>query len=162
MMDKLIDVLCLQCGMCCNGALFADVRPEPGDRSPLFAEGRCRVPQPCPAFTAATCACSIYPERPMRCRKFECRQLLGVRNGTTTIEKAVRQVFIARGLAAEIEKLLAELGFNPGRMPLSRRFQRCQRAAETGKLPESQFDRLADLQLAVHRLTGLLAKEFYA
>ena len=45
---------------------------------------------------------------------------------------------------------------------LSRRFQRCQRAAENGKLPETQLDRLADLQLAVHRLTGLLAKEFYA
>ena len=35
-MDKLIDALCLQCGMCCNGVLFADVRPEPGDASPLF------------------------------------------------------------------------------------------------------------------------------
>jgi hypothetical protein len=162
MMDKLIDALCLQCGMCCNGVLFADVRPEPGDCSPLFHDGRSRVPQPCPAFTAATCTCGIYAERPARCRKFECRQLLGVRKGTTTTEKALRQIREARRLAAEIEKLLTELGFNNTRLPFSRRFQRCQRAAEHGKLPEAQFDRLADLQLAVHRLTSLLAREFYA
>jgi len=161
-MDKLTDTLCLQCGMCCNGVLFADVRPEPGDSSPLFHGGRARVTQPCPAFNAATCACAIYAEHPARCRKFECRQLLGVRAGTTTAEKALRQIRVARELVAEIEKLLTELGFNNKRLPLSRRFQRCQRAAENGKLPETQLDRLADLQLAVHRLTGLLAKEFYA
>jgi Fe-S-cluster containining protein len=162
MMDKLIDALCLQCGMCCNGVLFADVRPEAGDRSPLFRDGRSRVTQPCPAFNAGNCACAIYAERPVRCRKFECRQLLAVRNGTTTTERALRQIREARELAAEVEKLLTELGFNNQRLPLSRRFQRCQRAAENGKLAESQFDRLADLQLAVHKLTGLLAREFYA
>jgi Fe-S-cluster containining protein len=162
MMDKLIEALCLQCGMCCNGVLFADVRPEPGDPSPLFRDGRSRVAQPCPAFNSATCACTIYAGRPARCRKFECRQLLAVRNGTTTVEKALRQIQAARELAAEVEKLLTELGFNNERLPFSRRFQRCQRAAENGKLPESQFDRLADLQLAVHKLTVLLAKEFYA
>ena len=162
MMDKLIDALCLQCGLCCNGVLFADVRPEPGDASPLFNGKRSRVAQPCPAFNAATCACAIYAERPTRCRKFECRQLLGVRNGTITIEKALRQIRTARSQAAEVEKLLVDLGFNNERLPLSRRFQHCQRAAENGKLPQTQLDRLADLQLAVHRLTGLLAREFYA
>jgi len=161
-MDKFIDALCLQCGLCCNGVLFADVRPEPGDHSPLFRGNRSRVVQPCPAFNAGTCACAIYAERPARCRKFECRQLLGVRAGTITTEKALRQIRTARELAEKVEKLLAELGFNNVRLPLSRRFQRCQRAAERGELPESQFDRLADLQLAVHQLTGLLAKEFYS
>ena len=161
-MDKFIDALCLQCGMCCNGVLFADVRPEPGDPSPLFSGNRSRVPQPCPAFAAATCACAIYAERPVRCRKFECRQLLGVRQGTTTAEKALRQIRAARGLAAEVEKLLAELGFNDVRLPFNRRFQRCQRAAENGKLAKTQLGCLADLQLAMHRFTVLLAKEFYA
>lgn len=74
----------------------------------------------------------------------------------------MRQIRAARELADKVEKLLAELGFNNVRLPFSRRFQRCQRAAERGELPESQFDRLAELQLAVHQLTGLLAKEFYS
>ncbi len=161
-MDKFIDALCLQCGMCCNGILFADVRPEPGDRSPLFNGNRARVAQPCPAFNAATCACAIYAERPARCRKFECRQLLNIRAGTTTTEQALGQIRAAHKLADEVGKLLADLGFNDVRLPLSRRFQRCQRAAEAGRLAETQLDQLADLQLAVHRLSGLLAKEFYA
>jgi Fe-S-cluster containining protein len=132
---------------------------------PTFGPSRAtlrRVAQPCPAFDAATCACAIYAERPVRCRKFECRQLLGVRQGTTTTEKALRQIRAARELAAEVEKRLAELGFNDVRLPFSRRFQRCQRAAESGKLADTQLDDLADLQLAVHRLTVLLAREFYA
>ena len=161
-MDKFIDALCLQCGLCCNGVLFADVRPEPGDASPLFNGKRSRVSQPCPSFQSATCACSIYNERPARCRKFECRQLLGIRAGTITAGKALRQIRAARDLAGKIEKLLAELGYKNEQWPLNRCFQWCQRAAESGKLPESQFDRLAVLQLAVHRLTGLLANEFYS
>ena len=161
-MDKFIDLLCLQCGLCCNGVLFTDVRPEPGDDSPLFNGERSRVAQPCPAFNSDTCACRIYAERPARCRKFECRQLLGVRAGTTSTEKALRQIRVARELTAKIEKLLTELGYNNTQLPFSRRFQRCQRGAENGKIPESQFDRLAELQLAVHRLTGLLAREFYS
>ena len=181
-MDKFIDALCLRCGLCCNGVLFADVRPEPGDTSPLFNGNRfpscpeihapfdefagckkaARVAQPCPAFNAGTCACAIYTERPARCRKFECRQLLGVRAGTVTVEKALSKIRAARELAGKVEKLLGELGYNNAQLPFSRRFQRCQRAAENGKLPESQFDRLAELQLAVHQLISLLAREFYS
>ena len=110
-MDKLIDALCLQCGLCCNGVLFADVRPEPGDASPLFNGGRLRVAQPCPAFNAATCACAIYAERPARCRKFECRQLLGVRDGTTTTEKALRQIRAARGAGRGSREAAGGAGF---------------------------------------------------
>jgi len=73
----------------------------------------------------------------------------------------MRQIRTARELAAKVEELLTELGYTNAQLPFSRRFQRCQRAAENGKMSESQFDRLAELQLAVHRLTGLLAKEFY-
>ena len=50
MTAPLTDTLCLQCGLCCNGVLFADVRPERGDPSPLFAQHGPRVAQPCPAF----------------------------------------------------------------------------------------------------------------
>jgi len=160
-MPKLTDTLCLQCGLCCNGALFADVRPEPGDKSPLFA-GRTRVNQPCPAFNSGTCACAIYTERPARCRKFECHQLLGVQAGNITTDAALKRIRTARKLATKVEKLLAELGDNNNRLPLSRRFKRCQRAAEAGGLTTDQLDTLAELQLAVHELTLLLARDFYA
>jgi Fe-S-cluster containining protein len=160
-MAKPTDTLCLQCGLCCNGVLFADVRPEPGDPSPLFA-GRSRVNQPCPAFNSGTCACAIYSERPARCRKFECRQLLDVRDGAITTDAALRRIRAARKLATKVEALLGELGHNDRRIPLSRRFRRCQRTAEAGGLGADQLDTLARLQLAVHELTLLLARDFYA
>jgi Fe-S-cluster containining protein len=159
---KLTDTLCLQCGLCCNGVLFADVRPEPGDRSPLFKLHGSRVAQPCPAFNSGDCTCAIYSGRPSRCRKFECRQLLGVRAGGISVAGALNKIHAAQKLAAKVRQLLGELGCNDTRLPLSRRFRRCQRAAENGGLPSEKFDTLADLQLAVHELTLLLAKEFYS
>lgn len=159
-MAPLTDTLCLQCGLCCNGVLFADVRPEPGDHSPLFA-GRTRVAQPCPAFAAGDCTCAIYRERPRRCRQFECRQLLGVADGEIPVAAALRRIAKGRRLAAKVEKHLSALGYNNVKLPLKRRFQNCQRAAETGELDPSQHASLANLQLAMHQLTQLLAEEFY-
>ena len=159
-MEALTDKLCLQCGLCCNGVLFADVRSEPGERSPLLA-GRARVVQPCPAFQAGDCTCAIYLERPRRCRQFECRQLLGTKAGKFTVEAAMRRITKVRRLAAKAEKMLVELGFDNVKKPLKQRFQQCQRAAEQGKLAENRYATLADLQLAMHRLTSLLAEDFY-
>lgn len=160
-MPKLTDTLCLQCGLCCNGVLFADVRPEPGDTSPLFA-GRSRVNQPCPAFDSGTCACAIYTERPARCRKFECRQLLGVQAGDITTDAALKRIRTARKLAAKVETLLIALGHHRPKLSLSRQFRQCQRAAEAGGFTPAQLETLAELQLAVHELTLLLARDFYA
>ncbi len=159
-MLPLTDTLCLQCGLCCNGVLFADVRPEPGERSPLFA-GRARVAQPCPAFQTGDCTCQIYAERPQRCRQFECRQLLGVVAGEIMVPQALRRIRQARKLAAKLESGLAALGFDNRKQPLKRRFERCQRAAEQGGLEAAQYAALAELQLTMHQLTMLLAKEFY-
>jgi Fe-S-cluster containining protein len=127
----------------------------------LFAD-RSRVNQPCPAFDSGTCACAIYTERPTRCRKFECRQFLGVQTGHITTETALKRIRAAQRLAAKVEKLLTELGHNNPKLPLSRRFKRCQRAAETGGFTRDQLDTLAELQLAVHELTLLLSQHFYA
>jgi uncharacterized protein len=156
------DTLCLQCGLCCNGVLFADVRREGDDPSPLFAQHGPRVPQPCPAFDAATCQCALYAERPARCRKFECKQFIAVRAGVKTPAGALKKITEARRLAAEMERLLTELGFNNARLPFSKRFQRCQKAAESREIPGDAVDCLAELQMTVHRLNLLLAQEFYA
>jgi hypothetical protein len=158
-MPELTDTLCLQCGLCCNGVLFADVRHEHGDNSPLFIQHGSRVAQPCPAFNSGNCKCTVYAERPTRCRKFECKQLLAVRIGKKTSEVALKKIREAHALAREVEKLLTQLGFNETRLPFSKRFQKCQRAAEQGKIDD--LDCLADLQLAVHQLNGLLAQDFY-
>jgi len=159
---ELTDTLCLECGLCCNGVLFADVRREGRDSSPLFKQYGARVPQPCPAFNHADCKCALYAERPKRCRQFECKQLLAVRAGEKTADAALKRIGEARKAANEVEELLMQLGFNDVKLPFSKRFQHCQHMAETGNLPSEHFEKLADLQLAVHRLNGLLARDFYA
>jgi Fe-S-cluster containining protein len=159
-MEPLTHTLCLACGLCCNGVLFADVRPEPGDPSPLFA-GRRRMAQPCPAFSTGDCTCAIYPARPVRCRQFECRQLLGVRAGKTTVPEALRKIRRARQLARKLDRGLCALGFDNVKLPLRRRFAQCQRAAEAGGLTGPELARLADVQLAMHQLTRLLAGDFF-
>ena len=161
-MTSLTDTLCLQCGLCCNGVLFADVRREGDDSSPLFLQHGKRVAQPCPAFDSSDCKCALYTERPVRCRKFECKQLIAVRAEKISAAAALKQIRAAKKLAARVNVLLAELGDDKIDLPLSKRFQRLQRTAERGGLPSEQFDTLAELQLAVHQLTLLLAQEFYA
>lgn len=161
-MPELTDMLCLQCGLCCNGILFSDVRREHGDGSKLFEQFGSRVPQPCPVFKPDNCQCLIYSDRPTRCRKFECKQLLAVRAGTKSIDLALKKIRAAQKLGGEVEKFLEQLGFNETQLPFSKRFQKCQRAAEQGKISPDNLDLLADLQLAVHRLNQLLARDFYA
>jgi len=156
-----VETLCLQCGLCCNGVLFADVRREGSDPSRLFRIHGPRVMQPCPAFHADDRTCAIYADRPSRCCKFECKQLMAVRAGRESAAAALRKIRKAQKLAGKAERLLVELGFADPRLPLDKRFQRCQRAAEQGKISVENLDRLAELQLTVHRLNGLLAAEFY-
>lgn len=102
----------------------------------------------------------LYAERPARCQKFECKQLLAVGGGKKTAEAALAKISETKRLAAKVESLLEKLGFNDLKSPFSKRFQLCQRAAESGKIPD--LDRLADLQLAVHKLNQMLAQDFYA
>src|SRR6185436_15176721 len=84
--------LCLECGLCCNGAMFDDVRLDDGDRVepwrglgvPLRAtHGGHACPQPCAAFDGG--ACRIYSDRPASCRDFECRVLRRLHEGELTI-----------------------------------------------------------------------------
>src|SRR5215470_7025634 len=87
--------LCVQCGMCCDGSIFADVRLQPEDDpvrlaalglvlkgavlpsgsteaetniTPTRPQPRAPVfPQPCAMLQG--CRCTIYAERPAHCRK---------------------------------------------------------------------------------------------
>jgi len=88
--------------------------------------------------------------------------LLAVRAGDKSVEAALFRIREARRLVKEIERMLAALGFEEKDLPLRKRFQRCQKSAEQGKIRRDDLGRLAELQLAVHRLNALLAEHFYA
>ncbi len=175
--------LCLACGMCCNGVLFADVKLQPGDdpgalRSLglLLTESRAESPghtaprrsrgakgfgfsQPCAALEG--CRCRIYPDRPKHCRQFECLLLKSFRIGKTERAVAFQIIRTARERAERVRRLLRELGDTEESLPLSRRFQRTTSRLELIGAGGSSADDYAELTLAVHDLNFLLSDAFY-
>ena len=161
--------LCLECGLCCNGVIFADVQLQPGDdaqrlqalgvplttqrnRNPKFA-------QPCAALDG--CRCKIYAERPKYCREFDCLLLKNVRDGRLGETAARHVIRTARQRADAIRKLLRKLGDVEEELALSKRFQRMRKRMEASPPDEPTADLYSRLSLAVHDLNMLLSDAFY-
>jgi uncharacterized protein len=111
--DAMAARLCSACGMCCNGVLFQIVRVQPEDSTAELAalglklRRKHKEPyfvQPCPAYQDAQC--TIYAERPTRCRQFECYQLKRVASGEITEAIALGKIQEARRRVAQVEALL--------------------------------------------------------
>ena len=101
MKPSLTDTLCTRCGLCCDGALFADVELAGGDEAAgLEAMGleiedgdgdaRSLLIQPCAALKGTRCR--IYEHRPGCCRTFECRLLQEVKRGVVGLEAALEKI----------------------------------------------------------------------
>src|SRR5271170_8188020 len=94
-----ISQLCPNCGLCCNGVLFADVELRAGDDPGRLAElglsltkkGRqLAFAQPCACFDGKLC--TIYADRPKRCRTFECGLLKRIQAGALDADAALKTI----------------------------------------------------------------------
>lgn len=166
--------LCLACGLCCNGVIFADVKLQPGDAAarlrtlglPLTEVsarraqgGGQKLLQPCPAFDG--CECRVYADRPGYCRQFECVLLKSVKARRTPAAQALRVVRTARQRAEKVKRLLRELGDTDEQTALAARFRRTAKRLEKACLDEELADLYGRLTLAVHDLNLLLSEAFY-
>ncbi len=122
--------LCLACGLCCNGVMFHWVWLQPEDSPERLAavglrlrrkQGRHAVRQPCAAHREG--ACTIYEERPSRCRRFRCRQLTGVLEGRWTDQEALTRIAEAKSRVARVETLARRADGRVRQGPLSRRVE---------------------------------------
>lgn len=159
--------LCGACGMCCDGVLFHSVELQPGDQPRQLAALGLKIRrkkgvefflQPCAAHREenGACSCAIYGERPMRCRAFNCRQILGVESGKITEADASGKIREARTRVAHVLERMAHVGeTNPGR-------SLAHRVANALTLPEgAERSPLHDeLDSAMQELEGFLSKEF--
>lgn len=163
--------LCLECGLCCNGVIFADGQLQPGDdadhlrtlglaviRNRHGKAGNEKFKQPCAKFDGC---CRIYSERPKYCRQFECLLLQSVTAGKTELPAAQRIVRTARRRAEKVKRLLRELGDTDERSAVSVRFRRAQKRFETESPSEQTADIYGQLTLAIHDLHVLLSDAFY-
>lgn len=164
--------LCLECGLCCNGVLFArgELRPDDdhdrllmlGLRLSLNQKSKTKnqkFHQPCSALDG--CRCQIYSERPVYCRQFECALLKQVKAGQIEPARARRIVKTALERADRVKQLLRELGSADEEKALSLRFQAIRRKLDAGNLGREAAVVFGELTLAVHQLNLLLSEEFY-
>ncbi|MFZ4116488.1 MAG: YkgJ family cysteine cluster protein [Chthoniobacterales bacterium] len=105
--------LCKACGLCCNGVLFDTVRLQPSDsRAELKSLGMLIkhkkkydfFHQPCSSFEED--CCSIYAQRPERCRLFECQQLKRLAAGETTEINVLETIAKACSQVEHVQQLL--------------------------------------------------------
>lgn len=160
--------LCLQCGLCCDGSVFATVRLQPADdpehlrqagltlRGPPTSR---RFAQPCPMLEG--CRCRIYPQRPSHCQTFDCALLKRLRQGKVSLPEAAREVHGARRLVEAVRGKLRALGDPHENQPIATRVRRTgARLAKGGANPEA-LQLYSQLTLAAHRMNLRLSRSFY-
>jgi len=129
--NDFVSQLCPNCGLCCNGVLFADVELRKGDDGQRLAElglslekkGRHRAfAQPCAGFDGQLC--QVYAERPQRCRTFECGLLKRVQAGELDAVAALRTIAQAKRQVEKVCELLRSTGPDDEQLALSQRYER--------------------------------------
>jgi uncharacterized protein len=170
--------ICLTCGLCCDGSLFADVKLQSRDEiDPLLlsvgvsdakqvgkqnpARARIsmrRLPQPCIAFDG--CRCRIYSSRPEYCRQFECLLLKKLKSGVITRATAERLIGRARRKTEVVNRLLEALG-QTDTAGLADRFRSLTRRFEREPLDRKNSALYGRLTVAFHELNLLLHEQFY-
>ena len=159
--------LCLQCGLCCNGVLFSDVELRAGDKATqltslgldIFRKGRKQAfTQPCKCLERDLC--SIYANRPMQCRAFECTQLRLVDQGAKPLSAAERKIREAKRLAGEVAQLCRDLGHGDETVPLNRRCAAIMSEPMDLAGDERGVELRGELMLAVGKLVEVLERDF--
>jgi Fe-S-cluster containining protein len=162
--------LCLRCGLCCNGVLFADVRLKAGDGPERLRhaginvrkQGKsCRFPQPCAALESDG-RCKVYEVRPTMCRQFECGVLGETLAGRMSSAQALGWIRKAKRFASEVERLLVASGNRDAHLPLTHRYQAVMREPIDLADDDEAGDRRGELMMAVHRLMELVRRQFLA
>lgn len=164
--DPLIDDLCTECGLCCNGVLFTSVicatasearRMEELGTDIEMKEGLGSFSQPCPHLTGTRCG--VYADRPNRCRQFECELLKNVRRGESSAEEARRIIAETREAATTLTWQLNGLDGGQAELPLA---YRCDKVMDhpTDKTDE-WWQTYAEFNLQVRKVQALLREHFY-
>ncbi len=158
--------LCPPCGLCCNGALFGDVELQKSDNAkklaalglPLQRMGnKTRFLQPCACFKDNLC--TIYADRPSRCRAFECRLLQKVQAGNISVDTALKAIQRTRQINETVLRLLRELGNAEELLPLNRRCSQVMSQPVDLSRGKS-VDIRGELMMAVNQLVHNLERNF--
>ena len=162
-----VSQLCPNCGLCCNGVLFADVELQKGDNAgrlidlgmSLKKKGMKRAfAKPCHCFDGRLCR--IYADRPKRCATFECGLLKRVQSGELPAPDALKRITDAKKLVEKVRRLLRRLGDEDEQLALTKRYSRMMAKPIDLSADEDAGEARGELMLAVNDLMHLLQREF--
>jgi uncharacterized protein len=162
-----VSQLCPNCGLCCNGVLFADVELRGGDDArrlenlglSLVKKGtKLAFAQPCACFDGKLC--NIYADRPKRCRTFECGLLKRVQADETDAEAALKIIAKTKRQVEKVRGLLRQLGQNDERLAMTKRYAAAMSAPVDLSRHETDSERRGELMLAVDELMRQLQLDF--
>jgi uncharacterized protein len=163
-----VSQLCPNCGLCCNGVLFADVELRAGDDAKHLAKigltlekkGRNKTAfaQPCACFDGKLCA--IYAGRPKRCRTFECGLLKRVQADELDADAALKTISKSKSQAEKVRGLLRQLGQKDESLAMTKRYAQAMNAPIDLADLESDSERRGELMLAVDELMRQLQRNF--
>ncbi|NDK56030.1 YkgJ family cysteine cluster protein [Pontibacter fetidus] len=156
--------VCLACGLCCDGTLigFVQVGYEelPVLRELLDVEnanGEGFFLQPCKKFCDG---CTIYPERPKHCAKYECGLLASLEQKEIDVETALVTVDVVKQKKVAIEKKLAFVQFELQSQSFYYKMIELKKLLRTDKSPSSFNQLHLDLLTELDQLEKLLSERF--
>jgi len=164
MTPVLTDTLCTNCGLCCDGTLFADVQlvgqAELARLEIMGTHSENRnaglLSQPCAALRGTRCG--IYAHRPECCRQFQCDLLQNAQRGAVTVERAMEQIVDARDQIRQVRALLGRLGNGDESRPIK---ERCAETLATeGDTSTDKLKARADLEAAMATLESTVWNTF--
>jgi uncharacterized protein len=162
-----VSQLCPNCGLCCNGVVFADVELRAADDAGRLAElglslakkgNKLAFVQPCACFDGKLCA--IYADRPKRCRTFECGLLKRVQAGGLDADAALKTIGYTKRQVEKVRVLLRQLGQNDERLAMTKRYAQAMSVPIDLSDHESDTERRGELMLAVNELMRQLERDF--
>jgi hypothetical protein len=159
--------LCAVCGMCCDGTMFQIVRMQPGEvpaeLAKLGLKIRCRdgeyfMEQPCSGLRDKRC--TVYEQRPVRCRLFNCQQLGRLEKDETTEVEALAMIVETRALVERVRGLIEQCGLREDGQALVERYERVASTPLNQELEPEMVALREELQERMRELKLQLIREF--
>lgn len=147
--------------------MFQIVKMQPGDHPAQLAKLGMRIrskdseyhmEQPCQALK--NLCCTIYEQRPARCRLFTCQQLRLLASGETTEAAALERITETRALAMQVRGLIIQCGLREDGQALIERFERLTSTPVDANLEPELAAMREDLENLMRRLRQVLNREF--
>ncbi len=159
--------LCFECGLCCDGSLFADVMLQTAELESIeqqvgyeYRDGNPFLQQPCLAYRQGRC--QVYENRPQGCRSYECQVLCDLKEGRIKRPEAGQQIHQLRAIIEIINRCLAILGETDLTLPLSHRIESAMGQAWDLNEPQEKQEAREELQQIVPEFESLAGERFRA